>query len=260
MLEPPKPVGIPRLPGTNEYWEDNAALGIVVSALRRVYSTLKSMVEETAQIQKTIDKHGEIDYLKISNEDSKEYERYIDTYAHFIFLGFDVESDCRTAILMAAIDIESEVNRFLFFNIGEQTTNSVERLNVEAKLQVAHRVLGLSDFKGTRPHQAVIEIFKWRDRFAHGKIPGVPGRDLRSIHVTPRGYKQTGEELSDTVKLMEFHILLREHLSSIDKSRWGGILNNDIRDIRDLLPTLKKFKFTGLHAVVERGQARTKRG
>ena len=194
---------------------------------------------------------GDIDDDKVAARDPDELEKWLDFYQDTILLEHELSCDCRTAILMAAIDIESEVNRFLFFNIGEETTNTIERLTVEAKLQVAHGVLNLPAFKGTKPHQAVVEIAKWRDKFAHGKIPDMPGRDLRSIHLQGGRLKSSRAELAEMVRLVEFYLVLREYIASIDKTPLGQTLSGDIREIRSTLATIKRFRSFEPHGAVE---------
>jgi len=242
---------LPEPPITYLHWEDNGALAVVVSALRRVLMTLKLMVVETPRMQALKDKYGETLDRKLVAKEEGAVEIFLQIYQDMIDLEHELACDCRTAILMTAIDIESEVNRFLFFNIGERLTGTIERLNVEQKLEVAHRILDAGDFRGTRPHQAVVEVFKWRDRFAHGKIPGVPGRDLRSIHLESGGaFKPAESELTDTVKLIDFSLVLRDHIRSIDTSDTAGMLA-DIEEVRSILAKLRNFRFTEDHGVRE---------
>jgi hypothetical protein len=235
-----------------EAWEDNGASTIVVHAALRIAATLEAMTEETECFQQKFVLYGEIDSAKIRTRDGQELAKYYVIYRDMFALEIELSCHCRTAILMAAIAIESEVNRFLFFNVGEETTESIERLSVEDKLILAHKILGLTAFKGTKPYQAVVEIMKWRNKFAHGKIPDMPGRNLHAIHVESAGrYKSPGSELADAIKLLGHYLVIRRHIDSMEKGRPGPEGNGDVEAVEAVLRDLKKFNFTAGHGVVE---------
>lgn len=84
-------------------------------------------------------------------------------------LEADLRCCIRSAILMAIIELESTVNMFCYFNLGETVTDAIENISLGAKIEIAHRALALPDFKGTHQHRATRTLLNWRNAFAHGK-------------------------------------------------------------------------------------------
>src|SRR5439155_6255211 len=85
--------------------------------------------------------------LEISEEENREEEaiyNFKDIHEHIVRLQSDLSCSMRTVILMIVIELESEINKFCYFNLGEAVSDAIERLSVPEKLEVIHRILGLS--------------------------------------------------------------------------------------------------------------------
>lgn len=112
-----------------------------------------------------------------------EYIDRSDMIREFWRAGDTIHFAATTAILMAAIHLEAMVNYCFYRRFGEAFTESVERLTLANRIEIAHRILGRPNFTGTAPHQALTALYDWRDRFAHGKNPGSKYKDLTRNHL-----------------------------------------------------------------------------
>ncbi len=87
-----------------------------------------------------------------------------------------------TAILMAAIDLESTINRFCFFELGETTADAIESLPMAAKLE---RAMNFAEGRSTR------RPFSRRKRFETAALrpPTAPGAGSgASRNLTPAAH------------------------------------------------------------------------
>lgn len=156
----------------------------------------------------------------------------------------DLSSSVRTSILMAIIDLESKINQFCFFNLGEITTDSIERLSLLEKLEVAHSVLGLSSFKGSRPYQVVRAMVNWRNAFVHGKCTDMPYNKIRDNHLKePKKLLESPDEIKEMLEMLNGYILACKYLSKISKHSYTRGHNIELDYIGELIDDIKKYKF-----------------
>lgn len=78
-----------------------------------------------------------------------------------------------SAILMAAIHLESAVNVFLHHNFGDKVSDTIESLQYGRKFALAYALRG-ADIP-TKVNVGVRELVKWRNDFVHGKPTERPG-------------------------------------------------------------------------------------
>ncbi|HZK52793.1 MAG TPA: hypothetical protein VFC84_01125, partial [Desulfosporosinus sp.] len=148
-----------------------------------------------------------------------------------------------TAILMCCIALESRVNMFCYFNIGEETTDAIETLNLVKKVEVAHRVLRKRPFKGTKPYEAINNLVEFRNLYAHGKCTDRPKDKIRKNHLThPDSFPEPRDKLVNLIKYIEEYLYVNNHLSCISEHQYtSGVLSQNI-DIQDWLEKLKSIK------------------
>ena len=159
-------------------------------------------------------------------------------------LEADLSCHTRTAILMAIIELESTVNRFCYFNLGETITEAIENLSLAAKIEVAHGAFALPEFKGTHQHHAVRTLLNWRNAFAHGKCTDMPVRSIRDNHLKePAKYPNPGAEVLEMLTLLHGYLIVSQHLHKISKHPYTSGYPVELNEVEDRLERLQTFQF-----------------
>jgi hypothetical protein len=171
-------------------------------------------------------------------------DNFSDICIRFWNLEHKLKCSARTANIMAAIDLEASVNMFCFFNLGEITTDAIENLPLPGKLTVIHRVLGLSDFKGTKPYEAVRSLVNWRNAFAHGKCTDMPIRSIKVNHLTkPKELAESRDIVRETLELLHRYVVVCTHLRKISKHPYTSGYLVQLDEIEQLLGKIQTFRF-----------------
>ena len=227
---------------TGPYWRANGAIFIVLKALKDTERALASMYRE----QRIVNDKLEVFFDKYPEDthSEEEMEEFGDICERLWLLESDLGCCTRTTILMAIVDLESTVNRFCFFNLGEVPTDAIERLSIAEKLEVCHSVLGLSNFKGTRYYQAIKSLLTWRNAFAHGKCTDMPFNKIKENHLkAPKKYPEAFDELQEMLSLIESYLLICTYLPSISKHPYTSGYSVEWEEIEEYLVKIKAFQF-----------------
>lgn len=224
------------------YWRSNGAIFLVLHALRAVEDTLGRMLEQEVVVA------TELKPFFRRYPDPTESDEEMEAFAEILSPLWELESELgihtRTANLAAAIDLESTVNRFCYFNLGEVMTDTIERLSVQGKIEVAHNSLGLPEFKGSPGQNAVLSLFRWRDKFAHGKCTDMPARSIRENHLTsPDTYPEPGDDVQELLELMRHYLVASEHIRSISRHSYTSSRSLELSEVEDELTLIKAFRF-----------------
>ena len=227
------------------FWRSNGAIFIVLKSLAEVEQVLNKMLRE----QRIVDSKLDAFYAKYppetdESDSDKAMEEFGDICERLWSLEADLSCCTRTAILMAIIELESTVNMFCYFNLGETVTDAIENLSLVAKIDVAHRALALPDFKGTHQHRAVRTLLNWRNAFAHGKCTDMPVGSIRENHLKePEKYPDPGNEFQEMLSLLRDHLLVSQHLRKVSKHPYTSGYPVELNEVEDWLEKLRTFQF-----------------
>src|SRR5260370_31889484 len=228
------------------FWRDNGAASIIIKSLDEIKELLTKMIEEWRVVKKKLQAfYAEFpffdEYTSPYEQDALAQEVFYEIIGDFRLLEHDLACCTRTAILMAAIDLETCVNRFCYFNLDESTTNEIERLNPTEKLTIIHKVLGLGDFKGTSQYEAVKALVNWRNAFAHGKCTDMPTRSLKDNHLSePQKRPKPGDRLHEVIKCLKYYDVVYSHLNETSEHSYtSGHYHSDLRFIESGLEDLR---------------------
>lgn len=231
------------------FWRDNGAASIISKSLSEIKGILTKMIDEGRVVKKRLQAFYARYPFPLEDASPEEQDAAFDeelriTY-RFWQLEHDLECCARTAILMAAIDLEACVNRFCYYNLGEATTEAIERLNPAGKLAVIHKILGLGDFKGTSQYQAVKALADWRDAFAHGKCTDMPANSLIRNHLSePKNLPSSRDRVYEVLKLLHYYVVVYSHLNEISTHPYTkGDYHSDRGFIEVLLEDVQAFRF-----------------
>jgi len=230
---------------SNEFrWRSNGAVFNVVKNLEDVEYLLEFLFDENERISCLLDGH----YAKFEDSHSEgaleDFSKITNNYMDAeLSLRFSVDS----AILLSIIDLESMINQFCYFNIGEVATESIESLSVMNKLEIIHKIFNLKQFKGTKPYESLKSLVGWRNRYAHGKNPEMPVKSLRKNHVEqPEEYKTSaGDKVAELIKQVENYIIVLDHLDMINKNEHIILTHRNHCSIEEFINKFKKVKFDG---------------
>jgi len=224
------------------YWRSNSSMFVVIKSLAEVHRLLGRLLKEERSAAPKLE-----EFYSRHPEDELS-EEFFDEFADIMDRIWGVEAiigwSSSTAILMSAIDLESTINRFCFFDLGETTTEAIESLPMWAKLEVAHRVMGLSEFKGSKAFQYVRELATWRNKFSHGKNTDMPIRTLRDNHLQePKILPEVEQVIGELVKLVRGYIFVDRYLSNIARHPYGKGYSLDLDDAEEWVRLISLYRF-----------------
>jgi|SRR5579859_2274329 len=101
--------------------------------------------------------------------------------------------------LLAAIACEESINRFCYFELPRDVTETLEKLQPTEKLLVAAAFLGQPNMKSSHVYEGLKSLIGWRNHYAHGHNPGRSTDSLRRNHAV---FPEAGEisTLEDDLK------------------------------------------------------------
>ena len=227
------------------FWRSNGAIFIVIKSLAQAEQVLNKMLREQRIVDTKLDAfYGKYPPETHASESDEAMEEFGDICERLWNLEADLSCHTRTAILMAIIELESTVNRFCYFNLGETITEAIENLSLAAKIEVAHRALALPEFKGTHQHRAVRTLLNWRNAFAHGKCTDMPVGSIRDNHLKkPAKYPNPGAEVLEMLNLLRGYLIVSQHLHKISKHPYTSGYPVELNEVEDRLERLRTFQF-----------------
>lgn len=232
-------------------WRDNGAADIIQNSLEEMVRTLYDMISEgRIANNKIMAYRAKFKYpLFLENasfdEEIHEVETmlWVEIFFKFRSLEHRLACSARTAILMAAINLEACVNKFCYFNLGENTTEAIERSPLLTKLAVISRVFGELEFKEKDFYKAAKALFKWRDAFAHGKCPDMPAKTIKQNHLTlPKKQLNSKGVVEETVEHISGYLRVYGYLSEVSESP-NKEYNTKQWSLEREIEKLQKFKF-----------------
>jgi len=227
------------------FWRSNGAIFIVLKSLAEAERILNKMLREQRIVVSKLAGFYAKYPPEVDVSDSEEaMEEFGDICERLWELEADLSCCTRTAILMAIIELESSVNMFCYFNLGETVTEAIENLSLGAKIEVAHRALALPDFKGTHQHRAVRILLNWRNAFAHGKCTDMPIGSIRENHLKqPEKYPDPGNEFQEMLSLLRDYLVVSQHLRKMSTHPYTSGYPVELNEVADWLERLRTFQF-----------------
>lgn len=199
-------------------WHDNGAALILKGLMQEILKTFNLLIEEARNVKKELLAHiTNPDYFDSLVEFAETDEGEIDPRGKLWGLESKLKDCAQMAVVMAAIDLEANVNMFCFYNLGEVTTNAIESLSLTGKLEVIHKVLGLTNFKGTHQFAAADALRKWRNAFVHGKCTDMTVRTIKDNHITKRVWRDPMNIVREALDHLHEYFVVYSHLEKISK-------------------------------------------
>jgi hypothetical protein len=210
---------LPDPPDAEDYpgWLDNGATTIFSESLDDVVETFRLLIEEgDILVQKLLAHSKDEEYLYHLEMFGSAPDEKNEFFEKLHKLQNRLERFAGTALVMAVIDLEARINKFCFYNLGEFTTNAIEKLSHTEKLEVIHKVLGLAEFKGTSQFAAMRSLVKWRNAFVHGKCTDRPSNSIKENHIVQRSDSRC-IGVGEALKYLKYYFIIYSHLIKISK-------------------------------------------
>lgn len=234
------------MPEINGFWRSNGAVFVILKSLVEIIETIGKLIEEHEIAEPKLAAH----YDKYQDDESDEVmQEFAEIMENIMELESILGNVTDILRLTCSIELEARINMFCFFNIGEVAADAIETLSLVKKMEVAHSVLGVKQFKGSKPYEALNDLVEWRNLYAHGKCTDMPKDKLRKNHlVAPDKFPSPKDNIDDTIKSVSHYLAVITHLRNISQNeRTSGWLRQDI-EVAELLEELKD---TGYQHLVE---------
>lgn len=145
--------------------------------------------------------------------------------------------------LLAAILCEQRINRFCYFELPRDTTESIEKLQPTEKLLIAAAFLDHSTIRSSHVYEGLKGLIAWRNQYAHGHNPGRSAKSIHQNHTIfpdPKDFQTLADELASLKKAAMSYCNLIEWLQK-NCSHPINELGPDHRDVSRFIEMLGCF-------------------
>ena len=176
-------------------------------------------------------------------------EEFVKLHADYERFVLAVGSYADTAILMAAITMESLINKFCIYNLHRDIIEPLEKLSPSEKLIVASAIMGYPGFRAHSAHEAAKKLTQWRNSFAHGHCVERPSREIMKNHLTQEETSILDREAPIKIKTLKEMIgrFIRVFEYIGEMSRNPYVTEDEqvnVERIRELLVEIQQYHFT----------------
>jgi hypothetical protein len=232
------------------YWEDSGALDQFIRAIEMVNSLLPALADESNRIEPLVndyhdrrDNYGEgydpeyIEFGKIA-DDFNDLELAIASYADL-------------CVLMGAISVETLINKFCVYNLHRDIAEPLERLASPEKLIISSALVGHPGVKSRAPYEAVKELTKWRNAFAHGHCVDRPTQSIHKNHLISdksSGIRSADASVKILTEAVNRYLCIHDYLNEITKNPYVIDVDDDVNTskVKRLLAEIQKYRFSGV--------------
>jgi hypothetical protein len=231
------------------YWEDCGAMDQFIRSMEAVNGLLPILADEIDRIEPIIDAYHERRDSQGQGYDPDyvEFGKITDSYMDFVMA---IGSYADLCVLMGAITAESLINKFCVYNLDREVAACLERLTSPEKLLIASALVGQPGVKSRAPYEAIKELTKWRNSFAHGHCVDRPSNSLHKNHLRgePPGIEREAPVTVGNMKEMVCRFIrLHDYLGEITKNPYvvSGV-HEDVEKIKGLIVEIQRFHFSAL--------------
>jgi hypothetical protein len=232
------------------YWEDSGALDQFIRSMEMVDTLLPTLVDEINRIVPLVD-----DYHYRRNNHSEgydpEYIEFGEITDDFMSLEFSISSYADLCVLMGAISVETLINKFCVYNLQRDIAEPLERLTSPEKLIISSALVGHPGVKSRAPYEAVKELTKWRNAFAHGHCVDRPTQNIHKNHListSSSGIRHADASVSLLIEAINHYLCVHDYLNEITQNPYV-IDVDDVENtskIKSILVEIQKYRFSGV--------------
>lgn len=229
------------------FWQDCEAIDQLIRALQEIEPLLDDLSAEIKKTDSILDEHDR--KSESSGGENIDKEKFNLIMGRYCFLVYSIGSRVDLSILMAAITIETLLNKFCVYNFPKDLVEPLEKLNPPEKLCVASAIINPPGAKSLAAHGAAKEFYKWRNNYAHGHCVGQNAKGLYKNHLRLTPVSTLERQAPKMIKLLQNMIRgflqIYEYLSEITRNDYVVSEDKeDISEIMELINKISKYKFT----------------
>lgn len=147
-------------------------------------------------------------------------------------------------IVMAAIDVEENINMVCVYNLRREMTEIIEKLSPIEKFVILGSILTNSNVKGTSEYGELQKLMKYRNTFAHGHNTDRPVKSLHHNHlIHPEQYSSLPEELERLKEYMHGYFRINQFVRSMSKNDYASGNSGDEDDLKPILDKIASYTF-----------------
>jgi len=230
------------------YWRSSGAAFHIVDALEEIIHLFEELVpvhEETEmQIHEFFERHP---HENLTEDENEEFANICDELEE---IEIRIKLRAEIAVLMSAIQMEDDLNRFCVYNLHKNIAESIEKLSSPEKLLIATTMVAQQDVKGDRVYDAVRKLSSWRNAFAHGHCTDRPTKSLRHNHlINPEEYPGVPSVIAEVKELVGGYIQVTDHLRSISKNPYMAGRSSEVEQMREHIKEIGYYRFVGNNTV-----------
>jgi len=223
------------------YWRGSSAMFHVLRSTRHLADHLKALIPLHTKTEQALDSY----YSRLPPPPEGD-EEFGEICSELWELEHEIKLDVDTALLMAAIAAEDDINGFCVYNLHQDVAEPLERLSPTEKLEVVSALMGHPGVKGRHVHFALQQLTSWRNAFAHGHCVDRPTRSLRHNHlVSPEQYPGVPDSVAKCITMLEGFLVVSTYLETISSSSYTASASVEDQELKGRLRDLRKFRFAG---------------
>lgn len=232
------------------YWQDSESIDQLIRALQVFESTLSALSDEIRRTEPLCDQYENERATAATTYDPNGI-LFNEIYADYVYLVFSLGSHADLAILMAAITIESLLNKFCVYNLHHEIAEALEKLSPPEKLVVSSAILGFTGTKSLAPHEACKKLQTWRNSYAHGHCVRTNRRGVLKNHLrsSPVGAleREAPQITAAMIDMIRGFLRIINFLGDISKNDYVlADEQEDIKLITELLAQISAYHFTSM--------------
>ena len=222
------------------YWRSPGIVFQLTICLEELSKLLTSLLNIHPQVEALISDY--FDRTPEPEDDDPEFGEICDPL-------WEIESKIilksELAIFMAAIQAEDHLNQIITYNLHRDIADSIEKLGPPEKLLIVSANLSGESVKGSRPYDAIKNLSKWRNSYAHGHCTDRPTKSLRHNHlIAPVEYPSVPKAIENMFYQLKGYLELSNYLREISHNEYTIAESIHDTEIENYLNEIERYQFS----------------
>lgn len=231
------------------YWDDSGALDQFIRSMEMVEALLPGLSEEGDRISPLVDSYHERKEKEGIDYDT-DYEEFGVISDDFMNIEHAIASYADLCVLMGGISAETLLNKFCVYNFHKDISDPLETLSMPDKFIIASALAGSPGVKSTAPYEAIKQLSRKRNAFAHGHCVYRPTSSMRKNHLRNEqsGIQNAKKSVENLVAAVNWYLSVHDYLCKITRNKYvvGVDDSRDTGRIREILQKIRSYSFLGI--------------
>lgn len=223
------------------YWRGSSAIWHIREGLSEIAEKLHQLEEAFDTKERKLEKFYEKrPALRDNYKRLVELEEFWEIISPFTVLRDQISLCAERTIVMAAIDVEENINMVCVYNFRREMTEIIEKLSPLEKLVILGSVLAEMNVKGLAEYGYLHALMKYRNAFAHGHNTDRPVTSLYHNHlIHPDEYSTFRGDLERLTQLIGNYFGVNNFVRSLSKNDYAGWESGDEEELKPLFAEIE---------------------